>query len=124
MEDEIKATGFIKHNNYELVEYDDKKVVLKVKLTENTSNPYGMAHGGLIFGLGDTAMGMLFSKKEQNVVTVDSNINFLRPGVGEYLICESEMVKDGKQIALAKANIYNNDKKLVATMSANYYYIK
>ncbi len=124
MEDEIKATGFIKHNNYELVEYDDKKVVLKVKLTDNTSNPYGMAHGGLIFGLGDTAMGMLFSKKEQNVVTVDSNINFLRPGVGEYLICESEMVKDGKQIALAKANIYNNDKKLVATMSANYYYIK
>lgn len=124
MEDEIKVTGFIKHNNYELVEYDDKKVVLKVNLVEEGTNPYGMAHGGLIFGLGDTAMGMLFSKKEQNVVTVDSNINFLRPGVGEYLICESEMVKDGKQIALAKANIYNNDKKLVATMSANYYYIK
>lgn len=124
MEEHVKATGFIKHNNYELVEWNDDKVILKVKLTEETFNPYNMAHGGLIFGLGDTAMGMLFTKKEKSVVTVDANINYLNPGVGEYLICESEMVKDGKKIAFAKAKIYNNDKVLVATMSANYYYIK
>lgn len=124
MKDKIETSGFIKHNNYELVEWNEDKVILKVKLSEETSNPYNMAHGGLIFGLGDTAMGMLFTKKNRNVVTVDANISYLNPGIGEYLICESEIVKDGKKIAFAQAKIYNNDKVLVATMSANYYYIK
>ena len=52
--------GFYKHNNYKLVNYKKEEFVeLKAEINENSLNPYGFAHGGVIFGLGDTAMGIL-----------------------------------------------------------------
>ena len=41
--------GFYKHNNYKLVDYKDEEYVeLKAELNDNSMNPYGFAHGGLI----------------------------------------------------------------------------
>ena len=42
----------------ETVEATEEACVLKAKVTKNSLNPYGIAHGGFIFGLGDTVLGM------------------------------------------------------------------
>ena len=92
----VEEDGFFKHNNYEVVEATEEACILKAKVTKNSLNPYGMAHGGFIFGLGDTVLGMASSVHGRPAVTLNSTINFLRPAKTEYIIAKAELVKEGK----------------------------
>ena len=115
--------GFFNHNNFSIEERTKDNVILKALITKNSTNPYGIAHGGFIFGLGDTVMGMLARKDGRNAVTLNANITYLKPGTGEYLIAKGEIIKQGKSTCYLRANIYNDEDKLIATMDSNYFYI-
>ena len=119
----IEEDGFFKHNNYEVVEATEEACTLKAKVTKNSLNPYGIAHGGFIFGLGDTVLGMASSVHGRPAVTLNSTINFLRPAKTEYIIAKAELVKEGKTTSYLQAKIYDDKDKLIASMDANYYYI-
>lgn len=128
METDIKkiiedTDGFIKYNNYKIVEIKDNTATLEVELTKDTNNPYGFAHGGLIFGLGDTAMGIVARMSQKKAVTLDANITYLKPGVGKKIIAKGEMIKNGAHTCFLRANIYNDKDQLIATMDSNYFYI-
>ena len=70
-----ESSGFIKHNHFHVVEVEKgKRTKLEVELTEDVLNPYGFAHGGLIFGLGDTAMGITAHSMGRSPVTLSSSI--------------------------------------------------
>ncbi len=117
--------GFYKHNNYKLVDYKDEEFVeLKAELNENSMNPYGFAHGGLIFGLGDTAMGMLARTTGRPAVTLSANISYLRPITGKYMTAKASILKKGKNTTYLRADIYNDDNKLAAVMDSNYFYVE
>ena len=119
-----KDEGFFKKNHYQLEEAREDKIILKAPITNECKNLYGICHGGFIFGLGDHAMGILSSMDRRKSVTLNANINFISPGDGDYLLAEAEIIKRGKKTCFLKANIYNNDKNLVATMDSTYYYIE
>ena len=111
-----KKMDFLKAN--------ENEVIIRADITENSMNPYGMAHGGFIFGLGDTLMGMLAATVNKKALTLNANISYLAPGTGKYLIAKGEIVKKGKTISLVRANIYNDQKKLISTMESTYYYFE
>ena len=115
--------GFFKHNNYEIVEASENACIIKAKITKNSLNPYGIAHGGFIFGLGDTVLGMAASATGRPAVTLNSTINYLRPAKSEYIIAKAELIKAGKTTSYLQAKIYDDQDKLIASMDANYYYI-
>ena len=124
MKEELEKlnNGFIKYHDFELVSLTKDKVTIKAPLDEKGMNPYGMAHGGLIYALGDTVMGVhCFSLGHQGV-TLNASINYLNPGKGTSLIAESELIKEGRHISFFKANIYDENHNIVANMEANYYY--
>jgi len=114
--------GFFKHNNYHVVEISKDSVIIEAVLTDSAMNPYGIAHGGFIFGLGDEAMGLLAYNNHQ-VVTLDSSISYLAPGKGNKLYAKAEIVQAKHKMAFLKATIYNDKNELIATMSGTYYYI-
>lgn len=116
------SEGFTKHNNIEYVNLDKDNIRLEVKLTQNSMNPYNMAHGGLTFTLADTAMGLLIrSHTSKNAITINSQIDFLKPGVGEKLIATAKIVKDGKKILVVKSEVKNNEDKLIAIATGTYF---
>ncbi len=116
--------GYISYNHHHVESVEKgKKAVLTIELREESLNPYGFAHGGLIFGLGDTAMGILSRSSGRKAVTLNSTINYLRPVVGKILRAEAEMIKDGKKTCLLRCNFYDENNKLTATMDGNYCYI-
>lgn len=118
------SSGFIKHNKFHVLEVEKgKSTTMEVDLTEDALNPYGFAHGGLIFGLGDTAMGITARSSGRNAVTLSSSISYLRPTVGSKLKAVAEIVKDGKQTCFLRCNFYDENEKLTATMDASYYYV-
>ena len=116
-----KEKGYFNYNNYHIVKATEKMIELRADLTENSMNPYNMAHGGLIFGLGDTAMGMAVGEK---TLTITANISYIKSGTGKYIMARAEQVKKGNSICFAKAMIYNDNEELIATMNASYYLIK
>ena len=121
---QMENMGFIKNNNYKVVDIEEgKKVTLKGKITETSNNPYNIAHGGYIFGLGDTAMGVLAASTGRTAVTLSANITYLKPSKGKYLIAKSEIIKSGKTTCYMRTNIYNEKDELTAIMDSNYFYI-
>ena len=119
----VEDDGFFKHNNYEIVEATEEACILKANITKNSLNPYGITHGGLIFGLGDTVLGMVASMNGRPAVTLNSTINFLRPAKTDYIIAKGEIIKEGKTSSYLQAKIYDAEDKLIASMDANYFYI-
>ena len=117
----FEEEGFISHNNYKLLSCTEDKVELSVELTKKALNPYNIAHGGLIYGLADTAIGILVSYNKLPAVTLSSNINFIRPGIGTSIKAIAKIIKRGHKICFCKASIYNDKEELIATVDANYY---
>ena len=121
--EELKDNGFIQNNHYEIVSITDKEVSLKGYITETSLNPYEIAHGGFIFGLGDTAMGVAVRNTGRKGLTLSANINFLKPGKGKYIIAHAKIIKDGKKICHVESTITDDEDHLIATMNSTYYYM-
>lgn len=119
----IESTGFFEHNAYHIIDASEEEATIRVEINEHALNPYGMVHGGIIFGLGDNAMGLVASASGRNAVTLNAAINFLKPGKGSYLIGKAKKIKKGKTTCYVQTNIYNEKEELIATMDGNYYYI-
>ncbi len=119
-----KLNGFSKYNGINLESIDDNKVVLTCTLTENSLNPSNIAHGGLIFGLGDNACGVLAYLSGNQAVTINADINYLKPCKGKNMKCIATPIKVGKNVGTYKAEIYNEDEELASIMTCTYFFIK
>ena len=115
--------GFFHHNHFHVIEANENNIEVKAMLDENSMNPYGIVHGGIIFGLGDTVMGMVAKSTGRKAITLDANINYFYPGKGSFLTAKAEMLKNGHTTCHLRAYIYDEDNRLIATMNSNYYYI-
>jgi uncharacterized protein (TIGR00369 family) len=118
-----KFEGFIKHNDIYLDSLDDDRAVLYANISKNSINPGGIVHGGLLFGLGDTAMGALCYLTGRTAVTIDSNINYLKPCKGKKVKCVATPIKVGNTIGVYKADIYNENDELSVVITGTFMFL-
>lgn len=122
-----KDKGFIGSNNYNVIKVDENYCELEGVISESSYNNMNIVHGGYIFGLADTAAGIaaLSSVFEGNVniVTVDANINYFKPGKGERLVAKANVIKPGKTLSVVEVEIYNDNNDMVAKSTMTFYYI-
>lgn len=118
-----ETPGFIQHNNYKVEEVTNEYCKMSVELTENAINPNGTAHGGLIFGLADTTMGVLARTTGRNIVTINAQIDYLKPGKGNKITCIAEPLKVGKSTAVYRASIYNEEETLISTVTGTFFFL-
>ena len=116
-------TGFIKSNNIKLIDYDKESAAMEVNITENSLNPYGIVHGGLIFTLADTSMGIIARATGKIAVTLNSQINQLLPAKGPKLISKAKAIKIGRNTALLTTEIFDDQNNLIASSNATYYFL-
>jgi len=77
-------------------------------------------HAAVLSAMADhtsgAAAGTLMAADE-NVLTVEYKINFLRPAIGGKLLCRSEVLKPGSSFTIVESSVYivdDNKKQLVA----------
>ena len=78
----------------------------------------GYVHGGIVGMIADTACGYsAFSlmPADCSLVTVEYKMNILAPGRGS-LVARGEVVKAGRTLTVARAEVYAEDGTHVATM--------
>ena len=85
---------------------------------EDLTQQKGYIHGGIIGMIADTACGYCaFSLMPAgcSLVTVEYKINILTPARGA-LLAKGQVVKPGRTLTVARAEVYSEDGKHVATM--------
>ena len=85
---------------------------------EDLTQQKGYIHGGIIGMIADTACGYCsFSlmPADCSLVTVEYKINILTPARGS-LVAKGQVVKPGRTLTIARAEVYSEDGKHVATM--------
>ena len=79
-------------------------------------------HGGILATIADSITCWSILTKigsERKVATTDFNIRFLRPCKTD-VRCVAKVIKAGRILSLAEAEIYDMDDKLVAVSQVNY----
>ena len=82
-------------------------------LTPQLRNRGQKLHGGAIFSLVDIAMGLACSSAhgfDQQSVTVECKINYLRPVSDGEVLCVARVLQAGRRILVVDADVLQGDK--------------
>ena len=93
-------------------------VEVRLPWREDLTQQKGFIHGGILGMIADTACGYCaFSLMPAgcSLVTVEYKINILTPALGS-LLAKGEVVKAGRTLTVARAEVYSEDGKHVASM--------
>lgn len=115
--------GFVNNNGYTVIKVEEHYCEMEALITDTSKNPFGIAHGGFIFGLADTAAGIAAMTDERVAVTINSSIDYLKPGKGDKLIAKASVVKPGKSISVVDVFIYDRDLELISKAVVTYFYM-
>jgi uncharacterized protein (TIGR00369 family) len=101
-----------------LTRVDPGAVEIALPYRDDITQQKGFVHGGIIGMIADTACGYAaFSlmPADCSLVTVEYKINILAPAQGD-LVARGDVVKAGRTLTIARAEVYAQGSKHVATM--------
>ena len=96
-------------------------VRLSAEVRPDLRQQQGVAHGGLVFTLADSAAGyaaLSVMPENREVMTVEMKINMLAPGTGR-LIAEGRVVRAGRRLVVVAADVWcgpDDTRRHVATL--------
>ena len=100
---------------------------LQLPFAKKLTHPYGIAHGGVIFSLADSAVAMALLglvEKGERFTTVEMNINYVRPFREGNITAEARIINKGSRIALGDVDVRDDQGDLVAKCLATYTIMK
>ncbi len=107
--------NYIEANGIETLVYENGKCTMRMPVTPDKLNPYGIVHGGVIYGLADTAAGYAAASAGAYCVTVDSSVSYLRQGKNTaFLKAEAEVIKNGHTIVFVRVSVTDDRDKSLA----------
>jgi len=97
--------------------------VLSMKLRDDLMRNNGIAHGGAIATLIDSAMAMAIMallEENERTVTVDLTIHYLRPISEGTARASARVVRAGRRVITVSAELFDQNEKLSATAISTY----
>jgi uncharacterized protein (TIGR00369 family) len=94
------------------------QVEVRLPFRDDLTQQKGFVHGGILGMIADTACGYsAFSLMPAgcSLVTVEYKINILSPARGS-LLAKGQVIKPGRTLTIARAEVYAEDGKHVASM--------
>jgi uncharacterized protein (TIGR00369 family) len=94
------------------------RVEVDLPFRDELTQQKGYVHGGIIGMIADSACGYAaysLMPASASLVTVEYKINILAPAVGT-LVARGEVVKPGRTLTVARAEVYSEDGRHVASM--------
>ena len=114
---------FAKLLGIELESQEPGVAVLSMKLRDELMRNGGIAHGGAVAALIDSAMAFailpLLAENEYSM-TVDLTIHYLRPVSAGSARAIARVVRAGKRVITVSAELFDSNEKLAATAISTY----
>lgn len=123
---QAEKTGLNGHLGLKFEKYEPGHVVCSLIIEDKHKNPAGTLHGGAICTLLDTAAGASGIIKEDGIrslVTQAADIHFLRAVSSGKITAEGTVIKDGKQTAVARGDLFDENGNLIATGTFDLFYL-
>ena len=118
----MEKDAFSQWLDVKILSTEKGNVVVSCKITPEMVNGFTMAHGGISFSLGDSALAFSANSHGQHAVSMECNISHLAPVfVGDTLFTNTQEIKRGKQTATYLCEIKNQEGKLVAHLKAVFF---
>ena len=122
--DRINAEGgFMSHNGIVVTVIEDGYCECQVDMDNNGTNPYSIAHGGLLFSICDSAAGVAAETQGYEVVTRACSMHFLRPAKHGIITAKGRIVQKSRRIAFCTTELVDEDGELLASASFDMYYL-
>ncbi|MEL7527620.1 MAG: PaaI family thioesterase [Pseudomonadota bacterium] len=103
------AQHFMKHLGAELIHVSPGAVDIELKMCRHLTQQHGFFHAGATSSIADSSAGYaalsLFSA-DCGVLTSEYKINLLNPAKQDVLIARGRVVKPGRTLTIAKADVY------------------
>ena len=119
--------GFRDLLGMKVVSAQDGIGLVSIQIDERLMHPGRMVHGGVIFTLADTAMGMALRSlvpPGTPFSTIEAKINYLRPVRSGELLAEGRIIKQGGSTAVTEATVYNiveEQRQVIAKVLGTFY---
>jgi uncharacterized protein (TIGR00369 family) len=114
------SRGFIKYCQFEAVVIKKGFFQSRVKIAEHHRQQDGFVHAGVMATMADHTAGysaFTIVEEDYQILTIEFKVNFLRPANGDFLICNSRVIREGSQIIISESEVFDSrkgEKTLVA----------
>jgi len=121
---QLAGNHFMNFIGFEIKDIKPGYVSGELELKEQHLQQMGYLHGGVTATVADIVCGFSIYTllgKNQGVVTVDLNVAYLNPGIGDKLVANSTVLKAGNRIFFSEGEVWvesKNKRILVAKVSA------
>ncbi|MCB0477175.1 MAG: hydroxyphenylacetyl-CoA thioesterase PaaI [Crocinitomicaceae bacterium] len=106
----------------EKVMVDKGHVILKMKVTKDMLNGFGIAHGGITYSLADSALAFASNGRGVQSVSIETSINHIKPTrEGDTLIADAKELNVTNKTGLYEVKVKNQDGELVALFKGMVY---
>ncbi len=106
----FEDANFIKNLGIKILEIKKGYCETQLEIRDFHRQQHGFIHAGVIATLADHTAGAAATTivhKEEEVLTIEFKINFLRPAEGEFLICRSGLIREGRRIMVAESDVFS-----------------
>lgn len=108
-----------------VISIDKTHALMRMPLADHLARVGGIVSGQALAALADTTMvlaAVAHGDTFKLYATTDLHTQFLRPGAGTAILCRAEVVRAGKALVFARADMTEETSdKLVATATATFY---
>ena len=114
----LASNKFHKGVGIEFVEAHADGATMRLDLTDAHLNAVGAVHGGVAFTLADSALGYgIYRILGKPCRTAEMKINYLRPVFGGAMRARSRILKAGKRLVVARAEVYCGDAQVAEVLA-------
>ena len=114
---------FMVHNHIEPVCAENDSSEVKMVICENSRNPRGFVHGGLLMTMADCAAGLAARCDGRDYVTQTANVNYISNIKEGEIHAYGSVVHRGGTVTIVRVQIIGPDKKLLAEATMNMFCI-
>ena len=116
----LRSNPFQHYVGIEVISLGNGSSILQLELKDHHFNLYGIPHGGVHATLLDISMGTAASfpdnsGREVDSVTLNLSVDYISPPASRILVAKGKVTKKGKSIAYCTAEIFDEDKTLIAS---------
>ena len=114
----IDGSPFVRHVGMRITDLAWGRATFEMAPAEFRMQPFGVVHGGNVAILIDSATFwacyLSMNSDDDGLASVDLKLNYLAPARVEPLLCSGRLIKAGKTLSYAEAEVRAGDGRLIA----------
>lgn len=117
------SSKYLQSNDMRVTEVREGYAKVEMIIDDQILNIHGFVHGGALFSLADTVAGAASFASGRDSVTLNSSINYIRPGRGGKLIGIAQEVSRGRTTGVYEVFIFNDRNTLLSRATFTMFFL-